>query len=165
MGDGTTKIARGSLAAHRMEWNMDSLDEIQRRFEAYLPMSDDLEKDARELPGVAAEFATLLMEAEYEEARAVAQMNHIKSETVIAYVEDPLQFTTSRHRNMQITEAVYRTRVEYIEAEQHTFIMVAIRRGLSQIMYAIDQKRAMLELLLGRCAGAEQLQRNEIKDR
>jgi len=128
----------------------ETLDKLMAEFNERLKIdTSDLFADAAALPSTAAYFAGLLMEIELEEQRAAALLGFEKSTLVLEFIESPEHFLRgTRHRNMQITEAVYRSHPRYRQAEEQLLIISAIRRGLSQIMYAIDQKRDMLNRLL-----------------
>ena len=126
------------------------LDALAKALEVDFPSITNVDEYARRFPALSTKYAALLAKCDYEESVADATLKIIRSRIVLAFEDNPSAFLSStRRRNMQISEAVYRTHPQYRAAMKRLILAIAKRRMVIQACYTVDQTRTMLSLLGG----------------
>jgi len=101
-----------------------------------------------QLPRISAKYACLLGKLEYLECQADERAKLIRSRIILAFEDNPKAFlNNTKHRNMQICEAVYRSHPQYRDAIKHQLKIGAMRKIVAQTAYSLDHKKVMLEVL------------------
>lgn len=129
--------------------------ELEKEIYEDVRIKSDTVGECTKLPEVSAKYACLLAKLEHDEFQADEKVKTIRSKIVLAFEDNPKAFLENvRHRNMQIVEAVYRSHPQYKKAVQEQLSVACMRKMVSQAVYAIDQKRSMLQILMNaRLAG------------
>ena len=119
----------------------------------------DVVNECRHLPEISAKYAAVLAKLEHEEFQADEKVKSIRSKIILAFEDNPKAFLENvRHRNMQIVEAVYRSHPQYKKAVIEQLRIACMRKMVQQAVYAIDQKRSMLQCLMNaRLAGIAEI--------
>jgi len=122
---------------------------LEKEIREDIKMSGDITAACDKLPDVSAKYACLLAKLEYMEAEADERAKLIRSRIILAFEDNPKAFlNNTKHRNMQICEAVYRSHPQYREAVKTQIRYGCMRKMVAQAAYAIDHKRTMLESLM-----------------
>lgn len=122
---------------------------LEKEIREDMQLSGDPVGNCEKLPDISAKYACLLGKLELLECQADERAKLIRSRIVLAFEDNPKAFlNNTKHRNMQICEAVYRSHPQYREAISRQLHVGAMRKMVAQAAYAIDHKRTMLESLM-----------------